>query len=103
MESKAMRRAVRSARAVLHGTRILEFIQRPETRQKLIAAAEAGVPPVTAISSQIVKLAQREAKLCLASCLNQQACQSPLGSGSPEPLPPERFQASLNRTYLKIV
>jgi hypothetical protein len=84
MESKAMRRAVRSARAVLHGTRILEFIQRPETRQKLIAAAEAGVPPVTAISSQIVKLAQREAKLspvkqfvglCVRAVLEQESFQ----------------------------
>jgi len=63
MESKAMRRAMRSTRAVLQGTRILEFIQRPEIRQKLIAAAEAGVPPVTAVSSQILKLVGQVAKL----------------------------------------
>ncbi len=85
MESKAMRRAMRSARAVLHGTRILEFIQRPETRQKLIAAAGAGVPPVTAVSSQILKLAGKEAKqlppvkqfvgLCIRAVLEQEGFQ----------------------------
>jgi hypothetical protein len=85
MESKAMRRAMRSARAVLHGTHILEFIQRPETRQKLIAAADAGAPPVTAISSQVVKLAGRDAKLppvkqfvglCIRAVLEQEGFQA---------------------------
>jgi hypothetical protein len=56
MESKAMRRAVRSARAVLHGARILEFVQDPKTRQKLITAAVAGAPPITAISSRLAEL-----------------------------------------------
>jgi hypothetical protein len=56
MESKAMRRAVRSARAVLHGARILEFIQDPRTRQKLVAAAESGAPPITAISGRLAEL-----------------------------------------------
>src|SRR5260370_12335652 len=97
MESKAMRRAVRSARAVLHGTRILEFIQRPETRQKLIAAAEAGVPPVTAVSSQIVRLSQRQAKLspvkqfvglCVRAVLEQEGFQGAAkgGRGSKDPI-----------------
>lgn len=56
MESKAMRRAVRSARAVLHGVRILEFIRDPRTRQKLVTAAETGAPPTTAISSRLAEL-----------------------------------------------
>ena len=64
MESKAMRRAVRSARAVLHGVRILEFIRDPRTRQKLIAAAETGTPPTTAISSRLAELVgARDVKL----------------------------------------
>jgi hypothetical protein len=63
MESAAMRRAVRSSRALRAGARILEFVQRPETRQKLIAAATNGVPPVTAISSQLLKLVGSDAKL----------------------------------------
>jgi hypothetical protein len=56
MESKAMRRAIRSARAVLGGARILEFVRSPQIRQKLIAAAESGAPPVTAISARLVEL-----------------------------------------------
>jgi hypothetical protein len=56
VESKAMRRAVRSARAVLHGARILEFVRGPQIRQKLIAAAESGAPPITAISSRLMDL-----------------------------------------------
>jgi hypothetical protein len=64
METKAMRRAVRSARAVLHGVRILEFVRSPRTRQKLIDAAEAGAPPITAISSRLVELVgSKDAKL----------------------------------------
>jgi len=60
MESKAMRRAVRSQRAVLHGPAILKFVRRPRTRQKLIAAAEEGAPPITAISSRLVELVGSE-------------------------------------------
>jgi hypothetical protein len=69
---------------VLHGTRILEFIQRPEIRQKLIAAADAGVPPVTVVSSQILRLAGKEAKLppvrqfvglCVRAVLEQEGFQ----------------------------
>ena len=54
--SRTMRRARRSARAVLHGTEILEFVQEPETRRLLIAAAESGAPAVTAISGMLQEL-----------------------------------------------
>ena len=83
MESKAMRRAVRSARAVLHGVRILEFIRDPRTRQKLIAAAETRAPPTTAISSRLAELVgARDVKLqpvkqfagsVFAQCLRRRA------------------------------
>jgi hypothetical protein len=54
--SRTMRRAQRSARAVLWGKEILKFIQEPRTRRKLAAAAESGSPPVTAISSKLLEL-----------------------------------------------
>ena len=64
MHSKAMRRAQRSARAVLHGTEILQFVQSPKTRERLVRAAELGSPPVTAISSEVQKLVgKKDAKL----------------------------------------
>lgn len=52
----AMRRAKRSARAVLHGPAILEFVGQPRTRRLLAAAAESGTPPVTAISTRLLEL-----------------------------------------------
>jgi hypothetical protein len=59
-----MRRALRSARAVMHGGRILDFVRQNKTRLLLVAAAESGAPPVTAISEQLVKLIGiRDAKL----------------------------------------
>jgi len=63
--SKAMRRAVRSSRAVLHGAKILEWIQQPKVRRALAAAAESGVPPVTAISSKMISdvISTKDAKL----------------------------------------
>jgi hypothetical protein len=64
MQTKAMRRAARSARAVLHGPEILELVQEPKTRRALVAAAESGVPPVTAISGKLVKfIPTKDAKL----------------------------------------
>ncbi len=48
--SRTMQRARRSARAVKHGAEILDFVQEPKTRRLLVAAAESGAPPVTAIS-----------------------------------------------------
>lgn len=62
--SRTMQRARRSARAVLHGTEILEFVQEPNTRRLLIAAAELGSPPVTAISHKLQELVgPKDAKL----------------------------------------
>jgi hypothetical protein len=64
MESKAMRRAARSARAVLHGPEILELVLDPKTRRLLVAAAESGVPPVTAVSGRLLQLIPvKDAKL----------------------------------------
>jgi hypothetical protein len=54
--SQTMQRARRSARAVLHGTEILKFVQEPKTRRLLIAAAESGAPAVTAISGKLQEL-----------------------------------------------
>jgi hypothetical protein len=54
--SGSMQRARRSARAVLHGTQILEFMKEKKTRRLLVGAAETGAPPVTAISSALKTL-----------------------------------------------
>ena len=40
--ARTMQRARRSARAVLHGAEILDFMQEPTTRRLLVAAAEFG-------------------------------------------------------------
>jgi hypothetical protein len=62
--SKAMRRATRSARAILHGPKILEQIQQTKVRRLLVAAAQSGVPPVTAISDKLLEiLPRKDAKL----------------------------------------
>lgn len=53
--AKAMRRAVRSARAVLHGQEILELVRSKECRRLIFEAAKAGVPPVTALSAIIIR------------------------------------------------
>ena len=58
--SRTMQRARRSARAVLRGTEILELVRKPRTRRLLIAAAESGAPPVTAISSKLRELVGAE-------------------------------------------
>jgi hypothetical protein len=64
MQSKAMRRAARSARAVLHGPEILELVLETKTRRLLVAAAESGAPPVTALSDRLLKLVpMKDAKL----------------------------------------
>jgi hypothetical protein len=64
MKTKAMRRAERSARAVLHGEQILQFIQGPQARKALVQAAELGLPAVTAVSSDLQKLVGKgDAKL----------------------------------------
>jgi hypothetical protein len=54
----------RSARAVLQGPALLEFITTPRTREVLVAAAEAGHPPVASISEDIRQLiGLKDAKL----------------------------------------
>ena len=62
--SQSMQRVRRSARAVPHGTEILEFMLQPKTRQLLVTAAESGVPAVTAISGKLQELVGfKDAKL----------------------------------------
>ena len=56
MSIKSMQLVERSARAVLHGPAILQFVRTPKVRAKLIVAAETGAPPVTAISSELLNL-----------------------------------------------
>jgi hypothetical protein len=56
VERKSMQRVERSARAVLHGAEILQFVRTPKVRAKLIAVAETGAPPVTAISLDLINL-----------------------------------------------
>ena len=56
MPGKSMRRVERSARAIIRGPEILQFVRTPQVRATLIAAAETGAPPVTAISAQLIKL-----------------------------------------------
>src|SRR5215204_2573049 len=51
-----MNRARRSARAILHGPELLDLVTNPTVRKMLITAAEAGHPPVTAISGDFQKL-----------------------------------------------
>jgi hypothetical protein len=53
---KSMQRVERSARAVLHGADILQFVRTPKVRARLIAVAETGAPPVTAISLELINL-----------------------------------------------
>jgi len=64
MTTKAMRRAMRSARALRHGPEVLALIQEPKTRRLLVDAAERGAPPVTAISHKLLQVVPaKEAKL----------------------------------------
>ena len=62
--SRTMQRARRSARAVLHGPEILELLQEAKIRRLLVAAADSGAPPVTAISGKLLELVgPKDAKL----------------------------------------
>lgn len=59
-----MRRAARSARAVVKGDVILKMIQEQKTRRLLVKAAESGAVPVTAISGKLLEqIGARDAKL----------------------------------------
>ena len=53
MPSRAMRRASRSAPALLQGEEIFRFVTGKSTRKKLVAAAAEGLPPVSAISADL--------------------------------------------------
>jgi hypothetical protein len=85
MVSRSMRRAIRSAPAVIHGHEILAFTGRQKVRQKLIAAAKAGVPPVTAISPELAALVgpkdvklppvKQFAGLCVRAILEEEGFQ----------------------------
>ena len=63
MASKLMRRAERNARVISRGDDILSLMKKANTRHKLVAAAKAGAPPVTAISAQLRALVGSDAKL----------------------------------------
>ncbi len=67
MTSKAMRRAERTARAMAHGLDILQFVRRPKIRKLLVDAAEAGSPPITAISSAVQEIVGTNDPQTLAS------------------------------------
>lgn len=54
--SKSMIRAQRAARRVPYGAEILEFLGGQKGRKALLAAANAGEPPVAAISKDFATL-----------------------------------------------
>jgi hypothetical protein len=59
-----MQRVKRSARAVLRGEDLFQFIVQPAVRARLVGAAESGAPPVTAISGDLLKMVgARDSKL----------------------------------------
>ncbi|MGH6671789.1 MAG: hypothetical protein ACRECV_07420 [Xanthobacteraceae bacterium] len=82
MPSRSMRRAVRSAPAIAKGKEILSLITAPMMRKKLVAAAEAGFPPVTAISADLLEAVgpktaklppiKRFAGLCVRALLEEE-------------------------------
>lgn len=64
VEGSTLRRARRTARAVPDGPAILEYLSGSETRKSLVAAAEAGHPPVAAVSRELVEMiGQQKASL----------------------------------------
>lgn len=64
MEGSTLRRARRTARAVPDGPAILEYLSGVEIRKSLVAAAEAGHPPVAAVSRELVEMiGQQKASL----------------------------------------
>lgn len=54
MNGKATARAQRTARAVEGGPEILHLLNTPELRGAVLAAAEAGYPPVAAVSQKLL-------------------------------------------------
>jgi len=53
-----MRRAQRSARAIVGGQKILDHLLKDDNKRRLIEAANEGVPPVSRISATLVKVAE---------------------------------------------
>ncbi len=56
--SSRMRRAQRSARAIVGGQKILDHLLKDDNKRRLIEAANEGVPPVSRISATLVKVAE---------------------------------------------
>ena len=54
MDGKAAIRAKRTARAIPGGQEILDLLQATEVRAAILAAAEAGHPPVAAVSQRLI-------------------------------------------------
>ncbi len=67
MTSKAMRRAERTARAMAHGSEILQFVRHPKIRKLLVHAAEDSSPHITAISSDVQEIVGTNDPQTLAS------------------------------------
>jgi hypothetical protein len=53
-DSALVRRAKRTAASTECGAQLLAFLQRPEIKKKLAAAARAGTPPAGAISGDLL-------------------------------------------------
>jgi hypothetical protein len=63
MQSRAMKRARRTAVAVKDGAAILDFICKPSSKAALVALAKRGSPPVGAISAQLLQKFGSDVKL----------------------------------------
>src|SRR3954454_4064172 len=63
MQSRAMKRAMRTAVAVKDGAEILDFISHPLVRASLIARAKRGSRPVGAISDRLLQKFGPDVKL----------------------------------------
>ena len=81
MSTKAMRRAERSARTVIHGQELLAQITSPRIRKQLVEAVKSGIPPVTAVSGLMIEIARKDAKalpvrsfagLCVRAALDEE-------------------------------
>jgi hypothetical protein len=53
-DSPLMQRAKRTAASTERGAELLAFLQRPEIKKKLTAAARAGTPPAGAVSADLL-------------------------------------------------
>ena len=55
LSTKAMRRASRSASAVVKGAEILNYVMQKSNRKKLVQAAKSDIPPVSALSNDLAE------------------------------------------------